>query len=72
MKTRAEANLYQALSSAIAHAVEGHELEDFSMSIPIEELSKGKHKDVMLKVSVSLQWTSFEEEYEDDIEEELS
>ena len=70
MKTKAEANLYQAISSAISHAANGHELEDFSMTIPIEEISNGKYHDVLLKVSVKLEWTSMEEEYAEEIEQE--
>ncbi len=71
MTSKAETKLYQALSSALAHAAAGHGLEGFAINIPFEEISPGDDSGVLLKVSIEFEWTSFEDVYFEDIAEEL-
>lgn len=72
MSSKAETSLYRAISSAVANAMAGNQPEAFSINIPFDEAVPGDESGLMLKVSVLFDWTSFEESYFDDINEEIT
>lgn len=69
-----EAQLYRMINSAITRAATGHKPSEFSVDVPLDDILKDGETDPdspFLRVSINMEWVSFEDVYFEDIIEEL-